>query len=270
MRGLVAGPAGVEPVARPAPRPAPDGVVVAVHSCGICGSDVHMVARGMVPHGQVLGHEFSGTVVEVGRDATGWRQGQAVAVNPLGSCGSCDACRRQLPFLCQAVPNLGIDAPGAFAEYVAVPRGQLLALPGGADPELGAHAEPLAVALHALALARVAPGDASVVYGVGPIGLNVIMALRAADAGRIVAGGRGAWSGSWSARDLQGGADRQLEVEPGELGGRVRVLGGDVAGVHGDVAEVALHPLAPLGLARAAAAEQQLHRVARQPAGLLQ
>src|SRR5207237_6763783 len=76
------------------------------------------------------------------------------------------------------------------AEVVAVTEKQLVALPEEVDLELGAHAEPLAVALHALGLARPAVGDDAVVFGVGPIGLNVVMALRAAGAGRIVAVGR--------------------------------------------------------------------------------
>jgi threonine dehydrogenase-like Zn-dependent dehydrogenase len=215
MRALVVRPGHVEVADHPDPRPAADGVVVAVHSCGICGSDVHMVTAG-VRAGHVLGHEFSGTVVEVGRDVTGWRSGQAVAVNPLGGCGSCAACRQQLPFLCRAVPNLGLDVPGGYAEYVAVPQAQLLALPDGVDTELGAHAEPLAVALHALELARVAPGDDSLVYGVGPIGLNVVMALRAAGAGRVVAVGR---SPGRRAAAAVVGADVVLdsrETDPGE------------------------------------------------------
>src|SRR5207249_11531277 len=65
-----------------------------------------------------------------------------------------------------------------FAELVAVPQKQLVALPEGMDVELGAHAEPLAVALHAVGLAQPAPGDDALVFGVGPIGLNVIVALR--------------------------------------------------------------------------------------------
>lgn len=193
MKALVAAPGGVvEVVEHPDPHPQAGGVVVAVHSCGICGSDVHGVQSGRVPHGHIPGHELSGTVVELGRDVSGWRVGQAVAVNPIGGCGSCRACKQGIPFICRAVPNLGINAPGGFAEYLAVPQAQLYALPEGVDTELGAHAEPLAVALHAIDLAQHVPGDDALVFGVGPIGLNVIVGLRAAGAGRIVAVGRSA------------------------------------------------------------------------------
>jgi threonine dehydrogenase-like Zn-dependent dehydrogenase len=192
MKALVMEPGGVEVADRPDPVAAPDGAVVAVHSCGICGSDVHVVEAGVRRHGQVLGHEFSGTVVEVGAGVDDLRVGQVVAVNPLGGCGSCAVCRQDLPFLCAGMPNLGLTAPGGFAELVAVPRAQLFALPEGVEPELGAHAEPLAVALHAIASARAAPGDDALVFGVGPIGLRVILGLRACGAGRIVAVGRSA------------------------------------------------------------------------------
>jgi threonine dehydrogenase-like Zn-dependent dehydrogenase len=190
VKALVMRPGGVEVVDRSDPIVEPGGAVIAVHSCGICGSDVHTVEAGVRFHGQVLGHEFSGTVVEVGRDVRDLRIGQVVAVNPLGGCGSCRVCRQDLPFLCPRLPNLGLTAPGGFAELVAVPRAQLFALPEGVDPELGAHAEPLAVALHAIGLAHAAPGEDALVFGVGPIGLRVILALRATGAGRIVAVGR--------------------------------------------------------------------------------
>lgn len=183
-------PGGVEVVDRPDPVAQSDGAVVAVHSCGICGSDVHVVEAGVRRHGQVLGHEFSGTVVSVGGDVGDVRVGQLVAVNPLGGCGTCAPCGQDLPLLCAEVPNLGLTAPGGFAELVAVPRAQLFAMPEGVDPELGAHAEPLAVALHAIGMARGAPGDDALVFGVGPIGLRVILGLRACGAGRIVAVGR--------------------------------------------------------------------------------
>ena len=216
MRALVVVPGGLEVADLPDPHAADGAVVVAVHSCGICGSDVHGVERGAARPGQVLGHEFSGTVVEAGAGARGWVAGQAVAVNPLGGCGSCDVCAQGLPFLCDRRPNLGLTAPGGLAELVAVPHDQLVALPEGVDPEVGAHAEPLAVALHALDLAGPAPGDAALVYGVGPIGLKVIVALRAAGAGTIVAVGR---SPGRRAAAAAAGADVVLDSRETDVAG---------------------------------------------------
>jgi threonine dehydrogenase-like Zn-dependent dehydrogenase len=190
MRAVVCVPDGCEVTDVPDPCPGVGEVVVQVDACGLCGSDVHAVEYGTARPGHILGHEFSGHIAGLGGGVTGWRPGQPVAVNPLGSCRRCRACGNGLPFRCTAAPNLGVSAPGAYAEYVAVPQGQLTALPPEVPAELGAHAEPLAVALQAVANAGVRPGDDVLVYGVGTIGLNVIMALRLAGARRVVAAGR--------------------------------------------------------------------------------
>jgi threonine dehydrogenase-like Zn-dependent dehydrogenase len=176
----------------PDPTPAPDEVVVEVDACGLCGSDVHTLQNGHAADGQILGHEFSGRIAGVGRDVTGWREGQPVAASPLGSCGKCRICARGLAFRCEAAPNIGITRQGAYAQYVAVPARQLAALPPELPVEIGSHAEPFSVALQAVKLAQVGPGDPVLVYGVGPIGLYAIMGLRLAGAGPIVAAGRSA------------------------------------------------------------------------------
>jgi threonine dehydrogenase-like Zn-dependent dehydrogenase len=190
MRAVVCVPEGTAVGYVPDPVAGPGEVVVAVAACGLCGSDVHAISRGLTQPGQVLGHEFSGTIAELGPGVTGWREGQPVAVNPLGSCRTCRACTAGTPFACAALPNLGLSAPGAYAEYVALPAEQLVPLPDGLATELGAHAEPLAVALQAVQQADVGPGDTVLVHGVGSIGLNAIMGLRLAGAGHIVAAGR--------------------------------------------------------------------------------
>ncbi len=174
------------------PSPAPGEVVVAVEACGLCGSDVHAVQNGQCEPGQILGHEFSGRIVALGADVTGWSQGQPVAGSPLGSCGKCRICMRGLAFRCPAAPNIGINRQGAYAEYVAVPARQLVALPDDLPIAVGSHAEPLSVGSQAAKLASVGPGDPVLVYGVGPIGLYAIMALRLFGAGPIVAAGRSA------------------------------------------------------------------------------
>jgi threonine dehydrogenase-like Zn-dependent dehydrogenase len=191
------------------PTPACDEVVVAVDACGLCGSDVHTLASGQAADGQILGHEFSGRIARLGQDVTGWREGQPVAASPLGSCGKCRICARGLAFRCPAAPNIGITRPGAYAQYVAVPARQLVALPPELPVEMGAHAEPLSVAMQAVSLARVGPGDPVLVYGVGPIGLYAIMALRLAGAGPIVAAGR---SGGRRAAAADVGADVVLDT----------------------------------------------------------
>lgn len=192
MKALVVTDSGVEVVERPDPEPQAGDVLLEVHSCGICGSDVHLLASEPAVRGQILGHEMSGTVAAVGPGVEGWSIGQAAGVNPLVSCDSCEACKLGYPLMCTNNPNLGISAPGGLAELVVVPAHQLVALPDGVDIELGAHAEPLAVALRAVELADAPPGAETLVYGIGPIGLNVILALRGLGAGKIVAVGRSA------------------------------------------------------------------------------
>lgn len=198
MRAVIAvpGAAGTEVTDLPDPGAGPEQVVVKVEACGICGSDVHAVEHGFVERGRIMGHEFSGTIVELGKEvgkgSPGWQVGQTVAVNPLGSCGTCYDCRHGLAFRCASYPNLGLTAPGAYAEYTPVRAAQLVPFGEGTDLEIGSAAEPLAVALAAVGLGNVSPGDDALVFGVGTIGLNVIAALRLAGAGRIVAVGRSA------------------------------------------------------------------------------
>ena len=129
MRAVVCVPEGTEVADVPDPVAGPGEVVIQVEACGLCGSDVHAVENGLTAPGQILGHEFGGRIAEVGADVTGWSVGQAVAVNPLGACQSCRECAAGLPFRCAALPNLGLSAPGAYAEYVAVHAGQLVPLP---------------------------------------------------------------------------------------------------------------------------------------------
>ncbi|HEY1703226.1 MAG TPA: alcohol dehydrogenase catalytic domain-containing protein [Trebonia sp.] len=172
------------------PAPAADEAVVAVDACGLCGSDVHSLQNGQAGEGQILGHEFSGRIAALGRDVTGWREGQPVAASPLGSCGKCRICARGLNFRCPHAPNIGISRQGAYAQYVTVPARQLAALPSELPVEIGSHAEPLSVAAQAVKLSGAGPGDPVLVHGVGPIGLYAIMALQLAGAGPIVAAGR--------------------------------------------------------------------------------
>jgi (R,R)-butanediol dehydrogenase / meso-butanediol dehydrogenase / diacetyl reductase len=192
VRAVVCVPGSTEVAAVPDPVAGPGEVVIEVQACGLCGSDVHAIEHGLTKPGQILGHEFSGRIAETGPGVTGWRAGQAVAVNPLGACRACRDCAAGLPFRCASLPNLGLSAPGAYAQYVAVRASQLVPLPDGLPVEQGAHAEPLAVALQAVEQAGVGPGDAVLVHGVGSIGLNAIMALRLAGVDHIVGAGRSA------------------------------------------------------------------------------
>ena len=165
-----------------------DGQVqIKVSHCGICGTDLHifhglMDARVKMP--QIMGHEMSGVVHQVGPGVNGLVAGDRVTVMPLDPCGNCPACQAGHSHICQNLKFLGIDTPGAFQSYWTVPAHTLHKLPGNLSLAHGALIEPLAVACHDVRLAEVKPGDHVVVFGGGPIGLFV--ALVAKDAGADV------------------------------------------------------------------------------------
>lgn len=170
----------------PDPTPAPDGLVLRVDACGICGSDLHMAHNKHAPPGTVFGHEFSGTVVAVGADVTAHREGDRVVGFPLGSCGRCEGCRAGLPSRCGQSVLTGAQVAGAYAEHVALPARDAWALPDGLSSEQGALVEPLAVGLHALNSTPRADGEPVLVLGAGPVGLAVALWARALGAREVV------------------------------------------------------------------------------------
>ena len=167
--------------ARPVPRPGPDELVVRVHSCGICGSDIHQLRDGWGSRpGTVAGHEWSGTIAAVGDDVTGWAVGEHVVGGASPRCGTCRRCREGKPSQCENRALMtGGHADGAFAEYILCRAAGVLRLPEGLSPRHAALAEPLSVALHGITRSGVAPGDTVMVFGAGPIGALSIAALSA-------------------------------------------------------------------------------------------
>lgn len=153
------------------PAPGPGELVVKVGRCGICGSDLHMTedAAYGCRHGDVLGHEFAGEVVALGRNTEGRKVGDLVSVIPLKSCGQCAHCRRGAVQWCE---GFGLQG-GGYAEYAVTRPNQCVPLPSGLSLADGAIIEPLAVALHGINLSGVQPGDRVLVLGAGPIGLAV-------------------------------------------------------------------------------------------------
>lgn len=170
------------------PEPGRGQVLLQVDHCGICGSDLHAATYDIYQAGVVMGHEFSGRIVETGRDVQGWRAGDRVCINPNGAyCGTCDRCRRGLFNLCPQIlkNSVGAATPGGFAEFAAVDARTLHRLPDTVSGTQGAWVEPAAVALRAVRRSEIRIGDRVVVFGAGPIGLLVVMMLRAAGAGHI-------------------------------------------------------------------------------------
>jgi len=172
----------------PVPKPGPRDVLVAIKSCGICGSDIHFYEHGrigdfIVREPLILGHEGAGDVVEIGPEVKALRPGDRVALEPGIPCRHCQHCLGGRYNLCRDV--VFMSAPpyhGFFREYVALPEDFAYRLPDSVSTEAGATVEPLAVGVHAIGLVGLKPGETAVVLGAGPIGLVTVAAARACGA----------------------------------------------------------------------------------------
>ncbi|MFC6880211.1 MULTISPECIES: 2,3-butanediol dehydrogenase [Actinomadura] len=184
----------------PLGAPGPGEVALDVAYCGICGSDLHEYADGPhaipvdEPHPEsgreaplTLGHEFCGTVAEVGPGVTGVRPGDRVAVEPHYRCGDCPRCLAGEYNLCRHFGFAGLMGDGGLAERAVVPSYMLHRLPDGVSLEQAAVFEPAAVALHALRRSGLRDGETVAVAGLGPIGLLVVRLAVRYGAGRVVA-----------------------------------------------------------------------------------
>ncbi len=171
----------------PDPVCAPDEVVVQVKRVGICGTDLHIYRNEYISSFPVIaGHEFGGTIVEVGEAVTDFRVGDRVAADPNLYCGRCYFCRNQQANHCLNWQGVGITRPGAFAEYVAVPARACYQLPDSLNDTEAAMIEPLACVIHALNRLRVYSGDQVLIFGGGPMGLLLTQALRSSGASQVV------------------------------------------------------------------------------------
>lgn len=175
----------------PEPKPLPDEVKLRVNAAGICGTDIHIIKgtwRCDAP--VVLGHEFCGTVVEVGDLVRGFQPGdRVVAANPARTCGNCYYCRAGNAFMCAERESKGYMTDGAFADYITIRASQCHHLPDNVTFREAALGEPVSVAVHA-AIERhtVHAGDLVLVSGVGCIGLLTMQVARLEGARVIIAG----------------------------------------------------------------------------------
>lgn len=171
----------------PDPVCAPDEVVVQVARAGICGTDLHIYRNEYMSSFPVIaGHEFGGTVVEVGKAVTDLYVGERVAADPNLYCGHCYFCRNQEANHCLNWQGVGITRPGAFAEYVAVPARACYKLPDSVTDTQAAMIEPLSCVIHALNRLRIRAGDDVLIFGAGPMGLLLVQALGKSGASRVV------------------------------------------------------------------------------------
>jgi (R,R)-butanediol dehydrogenase/meso-butanediol dehydrogenase/diacetyl reductase len=172
-------------VDRDDPEPQPGELLLKVDACGICGSDLHLSDAYPIP-GLVLGHEFCGTVAEVGPEVTSYSAGDRVVALSLITCGECGACKAGNVRKCALATMVGIERQGGYAELVTMPERDVFRLPRSLDARHGALIEPLSVALHTVDRAQVQPGEPALVLGGGPVGLAVALWLRFVGAGEVV------------------------------------------------------------------------------------
>lgn len=171
-----------------------DDVLVRSQAVGVCGSDLHYylsdrVGGDRVSYPFIPGHECAGVVEEVGRAVTRVKPGDAVVIDPAVSCGACDQCRTGRPHTCRKLLFLGHygELTGGMAELAVAPERNCVPLPGKMTVVQGALAEPLSIALYAAGLGGSVRGKSAAVLGTGPIGLCLIMALKAEGSGPVYA-----------------------------------------------------------------------------------
>jgi len=190
---------------REKPTIAPDEVLVRVRACGVCGSDMHfyetdsdgyILYPGLTKFPAILGHEFSGEIVEVGGEVRDFQVGDFVTAEEMIWCGHCRPCRDGYPNQCRNLEEIGFTIDGAFAEYLAIGAKYCWKLNAlrqrYSDDEVfeaGAVVEPTSVAYNGI-FARAGgfkPGGYVAVYGTGPIGLACLALSKAAGAAKVIA-----------------------------------------------------------------------------------
>lgn len=174
----------------------PGDIIIKIHACGICGGDIRNYYNGL-RHGiksQVMGHEFSGTVHEVGSEVHGYKVGDRIAAAPDVSCGECYYCKRGWVNLCDNHKMIGTHWPGGFAEYIHIPafvlsRGYLHHIPEGVSLDDACLSEPASSVIAGMERAGFGLGDSILILGDGPIGCLHIEAARALGAAKIIISG---------------------------------------------------------------------------------
>jgi (R,R)-butanediol dehydrogenase/meso-butanediol dehydrogenase/diacetyl reductase len=174
----------------PEPVPGEGQLKIKVSFAGICGSDLKEYAYGpnLIPPDKVpitIGHEFCGTVAEVGKGVRGFKAGDRVSGVGNTYCGECYVCKKGLYNLCVNQGFAGLFTDGCMAEYFVHPAYSCYRLPDSVSDEQGAMAEPLAVALHAVGQAHLKRGDTVAILGDGAIGLCCLLAARASGISKV-------------------------------------------------------------------------------------
>lgn len=189
----------------PVPKPGPGEVLAKVKACGVCGSDVHMYQKdeanytaypGHCKFPVVLGHEWSGQVVEVGEGVKILKPGDSICSEEINWCGECTPCRAGLVNQCQFLEEIGFSRQGAFAEYITPKEkycwkiDSILEAYGDEDMayEIGAMVEPSGVAYNGMFISAggFKPGGNLLVAGCGPVGLLSVALAAVAGAAKVI------------------------------------------------------------------------------------
>lgn len=182
---------GIEIREVPVPSYGPSDVLVKVDAASVCGTDLHIYnwdpwAQGRVHPPLIPGHEFCGTVAQVGDQVSAVRPGDFVSAEMHVACGKCLQCRIGQAHVCQNVKIIGVDANGAFADYVVIPESNIWKLDPSLPREYGSILDPLGNAVHTVLAAEIAARSVAIV-GCGPIGLFAIAVARACGASTVFA-----------------------------------------------------------------------------------
>ena len=170
------------------PVPKADEVLIKVHRTGICGTDLHIVS-GNFPAPNLpltLGHEFSGTIVQLGGQGSSLNIGDKVVVDINIACGRCTFCRLGSKLFCPSVRQLGVHDAGALAEFVVAPIQNVYVLPDSISLDAAAYVEPLACAIHGQDRIGIRAGETVLIIGGGPMGLAHIVLAKLQGAAKII------------------------------------------------------------------------------------
>lgn len=169
------------------PKPQADEVLIHVRACGVCGTD-NSLNKGDYPgnYPVIIGHEFSGDVVEVGSAVKSIKVGDRVTADPNRVCHRCFYCRSGLEHLCENAFSMGVHIDGADAEYCVMVETNVYKLPDQVSYEQGAFCEPLACAIHGVDLIGVKSGDTVAILGAGGMGNLIAQCVRNAGATTVI------------------------------------------------------------------------------------
>ena len=200
----------------PEPKAKDDEVLIEVKAVSVCGSDLH-IYHDAHPYWPpvILGHEFSGVIVETGKEVKGWKVGDRIVTETrTGSCGVCYICQSGFPQACEQKRPFGIGINGAYTKYVAGPVRLLHRLPDNIPFEVGALIEPIAICVTSiLERCGLQAGESTVITGPGPIGLISIAISKATGTRMIGVTGRGSDEGLRFGKARELGADFTINVD---------------------------------------------------------